>query len=242
MREKRFHYVYIVTNGINNRYYIGKHSTSNMNDGYMGSGLAIKQAIFKHGVENFNKDILSFFESEDAAYLFEKEAISSCIGDRRCYNINMDARGVTSDNHPLNKPVYQFGMGGKLIKKHSSVRQAGRDVGVDSSSISYAALGKYNHSGGYRWGFFNTPNDINKRRKGGRFGKRTFEERLDTSAALGSPIRMVDPKTGLTVKLFKSMLHVTSEMKVTKYAIWNVIRGRSKTSCGYAWEYVKKGV
>ena len=42
-----FHYVYEITNNINGRKYIGKHSTNDMNDGYMGSGIAIKQAIKK---------------------------------------------------------------------------------------------------------------------------------------------------------------------------------------------------
>ena len=38
----KYHVIYKLTNNINGIVYIGKHSTSNPNDGYMGSGIKIK--------------------------------------------------------------------------------------------------------------------------------------------------------------------------------------------------------
>ena len=64
-------YVYRITNLINNKEYTGVHTTSNPDDEYMGSGLAIMRAVKKHGVENFRKDILQFFDNEVDAYEYE---------------------------------------------------------------------------------------------------------------------------------------------------------------------------
>ena len=51
------YYVYEITNKINNKKYIGKHTARLINNKYYGSGLAIKRAIKKYGKENFKKEI-----------------------------------------------------------------------------------------------------------------------------------------------------------------------------------------
>ena len=61
---KTFNYIYKITNKINGKIYIGKHSTDNLNDGYIGSGVVLKQAIKKYGVENFTKEIIEFCDKE----------------------------------------------------------------------------------------------------------------------------------------------------------------------------------
>ena len=48
--------IYIVTNLINNKIYIGKESRNRNN--YFGSGLLINRAIEKYGIINFKKEIL----------------------------------------------------------------------------------------------------------------------------------------------------------------------------------------
>jgi hypothetical protein len=40
-------FTYKTINKINNKYYIGVHSTNDIKDGYLGSGVALKRAIRK---------------------------------------------------------------------------------------------------------------------------------------------------------------------------------------------------
>jgi hypothetical protein len=65
--------VYKITNKIDGKFYIGVHKTNNPNDSYMGSGTYIKNAIKKHGKENFTKQILFVTEDKDEAYKKEAE-------------------------------------------------------------------------------------------------------------------------------------------------------------------------
>jgi group I intron endonuclease len=69
--------IYKITNKINGKIYIGKHQTKNLDDGYMGSGKLIVRAIEKHGIENFDKEILYIFDNEDDMNAKEKELVSA---------------------------------------------------------------------------------------------------------------------------------------------------------------------
>ena len=88
MSLHKYHYFYKITNLINDKYYYGIHSTNDLNDGYMGSGKALKAAIKKYGVENFRKDILKFFSSLEELSEFEKFIVNEdLVNDSNCYNL-----------------------------------------------------------------------------------------------------------------------------------------------------------
>ncbi|KKN85512.1 hypothetical protein LCGC14_0278350 [marine sediment metagenome] len=96
------HIVYKIINNINGQFYIGKHSTDNVDDDYFGSGLHIKRAVVKYGKENFTKKLLGSFDIEDEAYWLEQEILASERNNSLCYNISPGGRGVGSgENHPL---------------------------------------------------------------------------------------------------------------------------------------------
>ena len=90
----KYHYVYIITNKINHKFYIGKHSTNKLDDGYMGSGTAINKAIQKYGIENFSKRILCFCDSAEDAYKVEEFLVTDNLIKREdCYNIKTGGNG-----------------------------------------------------------------------------------------------------------------------------------------------------
>jgi hypothetical protein len=93
-KEKTIHYLYKTTCLITNRYYIGMHSTSNLEDGYMGSGLRLRRSIRKYGVENHTKEILEFFENRVLLIEAEKKAITpEMLTDKNCINLMSGGEG-----------------------------------------------------------------------------------------------------------------------------------------------------
>lgn len=96
-KSKKYNYFYKITNIVNNHYYYGIHSTDNLDDGYMGSGVRLKSAIKKYGIENFKKEILNFFETRGEASKYESEMVTeSLIRDDSCYNIILGGEEYTT--------------------------------------------------------------------------------------------------------------------------------------------------
>lgn len=89
-----YYIIYKITNILNNKFYIGKHKTKNINDSYMGSGIVIKSAILKYGKENFKKEILYILNSEEEMNKKEKEIVNTTlIEDENCYNLTIGGVG-----------------------------------------------------------------------------------------------------------------------------------------------------
>ncbi len=68
--------MYRITCILDGKYYIGVHSTNDLEDGYMGSGTWLKRAIKKHGEAHFKKEILEFFPSSEEMFLKERDVVN----------------------------------------------------------------------------------------------------------------------------------------------------------------------
>lgn len=91
--RRRFHYVYKTTRITDGKFYIGMHSTDDMDDEYLGSGTRITRSIRKHGADKHVREIL--FTLLDRSQLCEKEkdVIASFRGNPLCMNLNEGGDG-----------------------------------------------------------------------------------------------------------------------------------------------------
>lgn len=85
-----FHIVYKTTNNVNGKVYIGVHSTQNISDGYIGSGLIFKRAVKKYGKQSFSYEIVCFCESKEQAFWVEAMLVDKkfVLSDNN-YNTNI---------------------------------------------------------------------------------------------------------------------------------------------------------
>ena len=92
-KEKKYHFIYKTTNLLSGKYYIGMHSTYNLNDGYMGSGNRLRRSLKKHGKENHVVEILEFCLSLDELKKREEEIVNLRVGG---------TGGFTSEQQKIN--------------------------------------------------------------------------------------------------------------------------------------------
>lgn len=96
--------IYIVTNTVNNKKYIGADAKNNPK--YLGSGIKIKLAIKKYGKDKFKKEIL---EECELCELYTREEYwinyYDAVNSNKFYNISEGGKGGNKLNNPesLNK-------------------------------------------------------------------------------------------------------------------------------------------
>lgn len=104
-KQKKHHYIYKTTNLINGKYYIGMHSTNDLNDGYIGSGKRLWYSIKKYGKENFNFEILEFLPNRKKLKKREEEIINeTLLKDELCLNLCKGGEGGLK--HDLNAKIW----------------------------------------------------------------------------------------------------------------------------------------
>lgn len=132
--------VYLTTNLVNNKIYIGVHQTKDPNtfDGYLGCGVWINRpssyehpktvfqyAIKKYGKKNFKRKVLKIYDKAEDAYLLEEEIVNkNFLARDDVYNT---ALGGTNGAYLLTcKKIYQYNLNGDFIKEWESYMQVAR--------------------------------------------------------------------------------------------------------------------
>ena len=100
--RRKYHYIYQTTCIITGRYYIGMHSTDNLEDGYIGSGKRLWHSINKYGKENHQTEILEFLPTREELKQREAKIVNEeLIGDVMCLNLQLGGGGgfVNEEHH-----------------------------------------------------------------------------------------------------------------------------------------------
>ena len=151
-------YIYITTNTINNKKYIGKHVSSVFEpEKYLGSGRTLLKAIKKYGKDKFICELLEWCNDKDSLNERERFWINKCnaIYDKMFYNISEGGDGASkgdlnpakaevvrkkiSDNNSMKNPVY---------RKHLSDAKKGKKLPHTkewNENISKALSGRKTH-------------------------------------------------------------------------------------------------
>lgn len=216
--------VYLTTNRINNKIYIGVHETEDPNvfDGYIGCGAYINKpssynkgkthlhnAILKYGTSAFHRITLRVFDSlEDAldleAWLVTEEFV------KRTDTYNMTVGGQVPPI--LNKVIYEFNLNGELIKEWESIKSITDTFNVNKDRITMCIKDKRSFNNSY-WS--NSP-EIN-----------ISEYRLSSRGYV-----FQYNKDGVLLNTYENASIAALKLDISRDAIANAVFNRT-TCCGY---------
>ena len=93
-KQKKYHFIYKTTNLVNGKFYVGMHSTDDLEDGYFGSGKILQYSVSKHGIENHQVEILEFLSSREELKKREAEVVNGALlAHPLCMNLKFGGEG-----------------------------------------------------------------------------------------------------------------------------------------------------
>ena len=208
-----YHTVYVIRNNLNNKIYVGAHSTRDIFDSYMGSGTYLKNAQRKYGLEHFSKYTLALFNTSDEMFAAEESIVNEAFLKREdVYNIRIGGRTSYTSfgierTLEARKKISEALKGRKLSKEHCakmSEVQKGRVASTEAKKNMCAAQQMFWQSEKAE----KRRKDVSASKKGSNnyfFGKKLTEEHrkkisLKRKAAKGKYIWITDGNKDTRVK------------------------------------------
>ena len=225
-------YTYMVTNKINGKVYVGSHSWDGegLDPNYYGSGTAITRAVKKYGKENFQVEVLYFYDTVEECRA-DEERILTEYDVKNCphsYNIKNASIGWTSeDMKGKNNPMYGKHLSAEHRQKMSQAKKGIPKSEEHKKKISQAIKGENNPMYG-RTG-----------EKSHLYGKpRTEEHRNKIAIAKGGkPFAAI--KDG-KIKIFTSQRECSRVLGLYDSAINSCLKGKRKSTGGYTFKYIEQ--
>ena len=131
--------IYITTNIINGKKYIGKDSNNNYK--YLGSGTLLKNDIIKYGKENFKKEILEHCTTDEELMIRESYWINyyNAVLSNEYYNLVDFSAGWNLNK--LGEEKYNF-IREKLSKSKIGIKPIIKDRDAKNKKIQKSSKGK----------------------------------------------------------------------------------------------------
>ena len=238
-------FIYITTNLIDGKRYIGQKKFDNYWKGYLGSGKHLREAIKKYGRENFSRNIVAIAYSKEELDDAEISIIKFLGADksRDYYNIAEGGcvkGGVGEDafwygkqlppemiekqkkSRNTEKRVYQYDVDGNLVGEYISVTMAAKANGLFKTSISNACINEQFTCGGFFWSY-------NK--------DRTNIQYDVTRNHQSKPVMQFNLSGKVLLNKYSSSRIASEQTGINRSNICNCCRGNVKTAGGYIWRY-----
>ena len=216
--------VYLTTNKINNKIYIGVHETEDPEtfDGYIGCGANINKpssynkgkthlhnAILKYGTSAFYRHTLKVFDNLEDALDLEAWLVTDDFV-KRSDTYNMTFGGQIPPI--LSKTIYEFNLQGKLIKTWKSIKTITDEFNINKDRIHMCIKDKRSFNNSY-WAETDSIN--------------ISEYKLSSRGYV-----FQYNKDGVLLDTFENASKAALKLDINRDAIINSVFGRT-TCCGY---------
>jgi group I intron endonuclease len=206
--------VYLTTNLINGKKYVGMDSNNNPN--YLGSGTLILKAIKKYGQENFKKEILE--ECSNIKDLETKETFwikkFNALKNPNFYNLEDNRKRGTNPFQNKSKEEKE-----KIFNKIKS-EERNKKIGKANSKPKPEGFGE-------------KISKINKGRKRSEESKKKQSESLKGRKSPNTKACVVYDKNMNYINVYKSLKQASEDLNLDPQQVSRVIRGKLKTTGGY---------
>jgi hypothetical protein len=163
VKGQKYHILYKTTCKVTGDFYIGVHSTMNLEDEYLGSGKRLRYSIQKHGKENHVREILETFDSREELVKREREIVNEVfLKEEKCMNLAIGGEGGF-----VNRKAARAG--GK-----ASLKKLWKDENFRKKHIDLlSSIAKRNHKNGVLKGWPSWKGKFHTKETRDEIGKRT---------------------------------------------------------------------
>lgn len=241
-------FIYITTNHINGKRYIGqrKYDKQNKWKNYLGSGIILSKAIDKYGRENFSKEIIEECESKEQLDEREKYWITyyNAVESDSFYNIASGGEGGNTIAGYSDEQLIQYKEYKSRIHKETVLR--GEDAGTAKLTekqvmeiIERLKINDFNVDIANDYGV--SPRTINDIRRHKTWEHLTndivFDDITYRKRPRGTKPVVQYSDDGKYIATYKSAREAQRELGISYKLISSVCNGEKRIAHGYIWRF-----